>query len=131
MAPRDVTLCCGEDVSGPVSRVVRVSEPDHGMRLGLRAGDRAKILDEQGYRCLYCQRRFGSVVYQRGRETVLRCEWDHMIPYCYSYDGRASNIAAACQLCNRGKGSKVFSTLDQARVWLMQFHANRGVCEEP
>lgn len=90
------------------------------VRRAPKVADRDKILQEQEWRCLYCQRRFGARVYRKSREIVLRINWDHANPLCYSHDNSVHNFVAACQVCNRLKGASMFGSFDDARIELSQ-----------
>lgn len=132
LAPRDVTVCCEIRVEVSVTKIVRVSEPDpDSPRLRLSTKAKAEILAEQADRCLYCQRRLGSLVYRKGKPVLLRCVWDHMIPYSYCANSHPRNIAAACHVCNGIKSSRVFSGLDEARVFILQIQAAKGYSDTP
>src|SRR5689334_5374392 len=57
------------------------------------------LLIEQDYRCAYCERRLGSLVYRRNKPVKLRIHWDHAVPFAYSQNNRAENLVAACHVC--------------------------------
>jgi 5-methylcytosine-specific restriction endonuclease McrA len=80
--------------------------------------ERRRVLRQQEHRCYYCERKFGSVVFLKNRKRTLTVNWDHCVPYCYSGDNGVQNFVAACRFCNGWKGSLMFNSLDEARVYL-------------
>jgi|SRR3982750_2717634 len=118
---RDGTFCCcDKKLTGEVEfrGIKRVVEPEQ-VRRRPSALDRQKILEAQNNCCLYCERRFGSWVLRRKKEVRLRLHWDHMVPFSYQQNNSAANFAAACHLCNQHKHAMVFTTLEQARIYLL------------
>jgi 5-methylcytosine-specific restriction endonuclease McrA len=77
------------------------------------------ILENQGRRCLYCQRMFGSAVIRKGKIVWLKVTWDHVVPFSYSQNNHGHNFAAACQICNGLKGSLMFATIEEARTHIL------------
>src|SRR5262245_7036785 len=59
------------------------------------------ILEEQQNRCFYCNQRFGSICFYKGREITLARQFDHIIPMAYHADNSLPNIVAACRQCNQ------------------------------
>lgn len=108
--------CCGEPHVGDPARFRRMSESPP--RSVPSREDQRLILAIQENRCFYCQRLFGSVVYIKNRRRVLSVNWDHMVPWSYSGDNSPKNFVAACRLCNSWKGSIMFQSVDEARVYL-------------
>lgn len=76
------------------------------------------ILNEQDYRCLYCFRRFGSVVYRNGKTVKLRIHWDHQVPWSYGQNNQPSNFAAACHVCNGIKWAHIFKSIEEIRIYV-------------
>jgi 5-methylcytosine-specific restriction endonuclease McrA len=76
------------------------------------------ILKEQGYRCLYCGQLFGSVIVISNKMHTLWIRWDHMTPYCHSFNNHDANFTAACQFCNGWKSDQVFNSLEEIKVYV-------------
>lgn len=100
-------------------------KPDHYRRMSLTANrrwlskaQRDLILNAQDQRCAYCDQRFGSRVIVNRRERRLNVNWEHCVPYSYSGDSNEENIVAACQICNGWKGSMIFSSFEDIRVYM-------------
>lgn len=94
----------------------------------LRAEDKVETLEVQGYRCIYCNIPFGSIVYRGGLELgylELVPEFDHFDPVAWE-DRGVGNIVAACQVCNRLKGSNRFGSLLSAQIHTMQKWISKG-----
>jgi len=83
----------------------------------------------QEYRCLYCSRQFGSVVWRGRQRSTLRINWDHMVPYSYSRNNTTGNFAAACQICNGIKGAIMFESIEKARVHINGRWKEKGITD--
>jgi 5-methylcytosine-specific restriction endonuclease McrA len=80
---------------------------------------------EQGGCCVYCERAFGSAVLH-GEVEILKSTADHFIPrkgYGRTVD---SNIYMACHICNRLKSTRVFKSMEEARIWLSKEWEYKG-----
>jgi len=119
-------LCCGEEVEIDAERFYRLSNPQNKRRIPPKHLQKV-ILAEQGHVCLYCERSFGTSVYRRGRRVKLKLNWDHKVPFSWSQNNGMLNFAAACQLCNRMKGDKVFYTLEATIRFLDQKREEKGI----
>jgi hypothetical protein len=109
--------CCGRDYKPKPKHFRRVtSPPDERRPLG--RDEKEAILRVQDYSCFYCERRFGSIAYLSGKERVIKIQWDHLVPFSFSQNNQAGNIAAACQFCNNWKRDLVFNSLEEAQVFL-------------
>jgi hypothetical protein len=79
---------------------------------------RRQILERQHGSCLYCGLLIGAKVLRGWREVTLRLNWDHFIPHAYLAANPTSNWVAACHVCNRIKGSRMFDTVIEAQQFL-------------
>lgn len=111
--------CCGAVAAQEPRRWKRMSESEYARRK-ITKQSMDQILSEQGHRCLYCERSFGSFARRKGKLIRLSVRWDHMVPFALTQNNAAENMAAACQVCNAWKSSLVFRTLDEARVYLSE-----------
>lgn len=75
-----------------------------------------EILDAQGHRCFWCDRAFGSYVFKGTRRRRLVINWDHLVPFVWSGDNSTNNFVAACQVCNGLKSSRMYRTIEEAKV---------------
>lgn len=108
--------CCDTPVElDRPRRTERISQPPQ-RRCLLSQAERYEILRLQGHCCLYCDRTFGSTFVYRNRSTVLRLEWDHLVPWCHTQNNQPANYVAACHVCNGTKGDRIFATVDEVRV---------------
>lgn len=73
--------------------------------------DRDRILEEQQYKCFYCFVPF---------DVFNKHVWDHVEPWAYSQHNGASNFVAACAPCNSSKSDRIFTNLDEARLYLAE-----------
>lgn len=123
--------CCGTAVKTETPQTTkRMSNVAIGRKTPCKA-DQLKILLDQGHCCMYCMRSLGSVVYRKHKAVRLKLNWDHALPYCYSYNNKASNFVAACHICNGIKGSYVFSTFDEARIHIQERWKEKGYSDAP
>jgi len=95
------------------------------------AEEKGLILELQENCCLYCQRRFDSAVIRKGKLSWLRVTWDHVVPFSYSQNNSAVNFVAACQICNGIKGSLMFVTIEEARVYIASLSEVQELTEAP
>lgn len=107
--------CCNTPFTATPRIVKREACPEQERKRPSAAARRA-CLREQEDRCLYCERQFGSYVTRGIRAYKLRVAWDHAVPFAYSQDNRDVNFVAACHICNGLKSSRIYPTLEVARV---------------
>jgi 5-methylcytosine-specific restriction endonuclease McrA len=111
-------MCCDVPVDSTPERYKRECEPQQHRKLPpLR--ERQRQLEQQDYRCFYCERAFKSSVFKKGRIVKLRIHWDHMVPYALTQNNRKENFVAACHICNSIKGDLCFQTVDEARIHIL------------
>jgi hypothetical protein len=110
-------LCCGSTSSSAPEAVKRMSEPRH-LRKGPSAYHRGKVLRSQKNRCLYCGREFETLTKYWGESKVVKCVWDHALPYAYASNNADTNFVASCQFCNSWKSSLIFATVEDVSVYV-------------
>ena len=98
-------------------------------RRGPSTATRKRLLREQDYRCLYCERKFGSTLWKGNREIHLCITWDHSVPLAYSHSNQQANFVAACHICNAIKGSRIFSSIEEIRIHVAQRRKEKGYSE--
>lgn len=113
--------CCDDhvEIDGECSTQKRMSSPTD-KRGTASAKFRKQQLQEQDYRCIYCEQAFGSIVLYKRKVTSLQVRWDHRLPFAYSQDNQNSNFVAACQYCNGWKSSLIFQTIEEVRIYVQQ-----------
>ena len=121
----DKLQCCDKPFKGEASKVKREVEPEYRRRVPRKA-EQASILAEQDYRCIYCERAFGSQGIRRNKPVTLMVHWDHSIPYTYSANNKACNFVAACHVCNGLKSDLIFRDIDDARLYLKTRRNEKG-----
>jgi len=114
--------CCEAEPDRPDQYVrKRVSTETQTFR---RLSPKAKreILDSQGNRCIYCDIEFGTLYFnpKKGRDVEATPSFDHFQPWAMVKSNIADNYVAACVSCNSTKGSKIFDTLEQARLYILE-----------
>lgn len=113
--------CCGRSAKdwdqGFKIRKKRESETA-GRRVSISPKDKANILRHQLRQCIYCGHVFGK---------RARVEYDHFIPFAFSGDNNKLNIIAACRECNRIKSASLFSSIEEARVYILNERERKGM----
>ena len=79
-----------------------------------------QILDQQGSKCYWCYREFDTLYFRYDSISILSINWDHVIPYAYSYSNADENFVAACSVCNSFKSSKNFENDEKCKDYLKQ-----------
>ena len=79
-----------------------------------------QILDRQGYKCYWCDRKFETIYFRYNSIRRLLPNWDHVIPYSYSYSNADENFVAACSICNSFKSSHIFENHERCKAYLKQ-----------
>lgn len=126
----NATACCGlrPDRINIVD-VRRITNPPHkANRKGhLSNEEQFRILQHQEYRCFWCSHVFGSIYrHKKARVKTLTIEWDHVIPYVYGQDSRASNLVASCRVCNQIKRDRYFDDHATCRRFIKQVWEKNG-----
>jgi hypothetical protein len=85
----------------------------------------AKIQEQDG-RCAYCEREFSVPASLGGKIEFFRAEAEHFI--ARSAGGRTTdaNVLYACHVCNRLNGDFLFTSVEEASVWLVKQWEIRG-----
>ena len=117
--------CCGRN---------KVLEPEKYKREAEATGRRRKppmveqkaALTDQDYRCFYCDRKFGSVVWIGGKRKTLKIEFDHMVPFSFIKNNSPQNFVVSCQICNGFKNDKCFQTPEEARIFILNRWEQKG-----
>lgn len=118
--------CCGAEVEQvPTKRRKRMCDVS-AKRNGPSRKEQKRLLNEQDWSCFWCGRKFGKSVWRGRVRTVLRVEWDHVVPFAYSQNNQDSNFVASCQVCNRIKSSLMLDTVDEYRVHIRNRWSEKG-----
>jgi 5-methylcytosine-specific restriction endonuclease McrA len=118
--------CCGTPVAVLPEKYKRESEPEqHRKTPPLK--ERQRQLEQQDYRCFYCERAFDSHAIRKSKLIRLHVVWDHMIPFAYGQDNSNRNFVAACQICNSIKSDYCFQTVDEAKIHIMNKWKEKGI----
>ncbi len=104
-------LCCGRDVDAEFDvQNIRGVTCGPIPRIRLSDSRQLDILQSQGGRCIYC---FKEISHDMGN-----LHFDHFIPYSYCGSNEEDNFVASCAECNLRKGSKIFDSIADARVFI-------------
>jgi 5-methylcytosine-specific restriction endonuclease McrA len=116
---KGIKLCCDEESDAmPDKFKVMIS----AARIRKKPGRKAKknLLEQFNYSCVYCERRFDTFVEMAGKMHRIRLNWDHQIPFSYSYNNNSENFLPACNFCNGWKSNRIFQTIDEVKVYVNQ-----------
>lgn len=83
-------------------------------RIGLR-----RALERQGNICLYCQIPIGTEILRGSRIVRLRRNFDHFVPHSYISRNPDADFVIACHVCNYVKCNNMFTTIDEARAYVL------------
>ena len=126
-------VCCDREVANELIKITRIKRyslaTEH--RRHIPKSLKEEILDLQNNTCLYCLENLETYVIKmtpsgKVRKIYLKIEFDHLVPYSYSANNKNYNFAAACQVCNRIKSNLMFSTLEQAREYILLRRKEKG-----
>jgi 5-methylcytosine-specific restriction endonuclease McrA len=124
-------------VAGPVVEKTRVASPQRARSIAERtyttrrsvpSSEKSEIIERQNSNCIYCARRFDSVVWDiDGKAVTLLPRFDHFEPYALRQNENPENFVPACCVCNTLKSDRVFDTLKAARLWLAREWERKGL----
>lgn len=109
--------CCRLKVKSAATHYKRMTNPE-AKRMLPTAKERAELLEQFQHSCAYCDRAFGAWVHRKGKIRRLSLAWDHQVPYSYSQNNEAHNFLPACNVCNGYKSDKIFTTVEEVRVYV-------------
>ncbi|HEY0407407.1 MAG TPA: HNH endonuclease signature motif containing protein [Pyrinomonadaceae bacterium] len=92
------------------------------MRSHLSAELRQLVAARARYRCEYCL--------IREEDTFFGCEVDHIISVKHGGATTEDNLAYACMICNRRKGSDLGSILPKTGELVRFFHPRRDIWKD-
>lgn len=117
--------CCGLRTTETAQRWKRMSVSP-GRRCYIPKWMVEQLVLEQGGRCIYCDIRFETAEYRRGRLVRKSVHVDHMTPFSWDANSDIENLSAACSICNGIKSDFLFKTLDDARNYILLQRQAKG-----
>lgn len=114
-----IKQCCDKTADEVVEGVEQIVPPEIIRRTPSRKR-RNEILHRQHDLCAYCNRRFGSTQWYKGKQIVLRVNFDHVLPLEFSLNNSLGNFVAACHICNNWKSDHVFNYLEEIQVYVTE-----------
>lgn len=129
---RGKMACCDLAINGRRATkrsVIRISEPVE-QRKTPTCDEKAKILSDQKHKCFWCDGIFGNVAIRVGpraqKMVIMNPNWDHVEPFAWSFNNDPLNFVAACSICNGIKSSKMFSTLEDTKEYILERRKSKG-----
>lgn len=74
-----------------------------------------KILDRDQYRCRYC-----GLDGRASFENALVMSVDFVVPRAHKGKKDPANLVACCRPCNMIKGTRVYSSFDEAKKYVLE-----------
>jgi hypothetical protein len=114
--------CCGRTVGDWAGEFMIKHKREcetPGLRVQLSPRNKRKILSFQGHQCVYCGCRIGC--------KGVAVEFDHFVSYAFTGDNGPLNMVASCRECNQMKSSRLFSSIEEARVYILNEREKRGM----
>lgn len=109
--------CCDRLCSIETAIVKRMISPVYARKTPKKTAQN-KILEEQDFKCIYCEKRFGSYCVYHGKVKAVKITWDHFDPFCFSQNNHDQNFVAACQFCNAWKHAGIFKTIEEIKLYV-------------
>lgn len=111
--------CCDKLVETPEDFTIK-REVSSGCGRGITAKIKARVLDDQDNRCIYCDCFLGEHQWDEKRQEFRKdkVHYDHFDPWSYSGNNEYDNIVASCPLCNLFKSDKIFADIQEARIYI-------------
>ena len=71
---------------------------------------------------------FGTPLWREDKKKIifLKLNWDHFVPYSYSYNNKKVNFVAACHVCNGIKSNKMFDTVKEIKDYVSYQRKKKG-----
>jgi|SRR3990167_1459633 len=111
--------CCGRQIIVAPVTAKRMSSPPV-VRKQPKQAERKRLLELFQDACAYCEKTFDSWTAYHGRPKRVRLNWDHQVPWVYSQNNRKENFLPACRFCNSWKGSLIFRTIEEVKIYVHQ-----------
>lgn len=122
--------CCDLVVDAQeVKRLQRMSQPERRRRQP-SSDEKIAILSDQNHRCFWCDAPFDGAALQVRRRSQrmvkLSPYWDHVEPFEWSHNNNPLNFVASCSVCNGIKSSKMFTTIEETRDFILKRREKKG-----
>lgn len=91
-----------------------------------RVADKQRLLAAQGDTCLYCQLPIGAAVLRGDELVTLQRNFDHFVPYAFVSRNPGANFVIACHVCNGIKTALIFTTVEEARAYILPRREAKG-----
>ena len=119
VAKDGLKLCCNKPSEENPSEYKSMMEA-FPKRRTINSNTKKLLLEKFNNSCCYCDRRFGSYVEVNGSLKQIRVNYDHKIPFSYSYNNQDDNFLPACSFCNNWKSNNIFQTMEDAKLYVSQ-----------
>lgn len=114
--------CCGSPVTDGKPEIIKKMTRGNILKRYLNPSAKKIILESQNHKCFYCRCDLVSSWYMGGkmkRPQKVSVHFDHIVPWVFSQNDDVSNFVAACNVCNRIKFDRIFSTIEKLREWVL------------
>ena len=121
-----IKQCCDRPLNEKLTQVKKLEVAPIKKRFIPKKKERDYILFSQNEKCLYCDKPFGTLYERNDKVRKTKLNWDHFVPYSFSFDNRKINFVASCNICNGIKSNKMFDTLEEAKVYVEYRRKKKG-----
>lgn len=119
IAKDGLKLCCNEKSEEEVTSFRGMIEA-YQKRKPMPRKAKLRMLEKFNHSCCYCERVFGTYVNIKNKVKLIRVNWDHKIPFSYSYNNQEENYLPACSFCNAWKGNKIFQSMEGVKIYVAE-----------
>lgn len=123
---RGIKQCCEKPVNQELKKQNEYVAAPRNKRIKPSKKEQDLLYVLQNSRCLYCDRKIGTMYECNGKVMFTREAWDHYIPFSFSFDNRKTNFVLSCHICNGIKSNKMFDTLEEVKNYVEYRRKKKG-----
>lgn len=118
-----VFVCCNRVYENiPKKEILKRESAGQRNRKRLPKKVKNRILEAQNHKCIYCDIDLNDKYVwdnKRAKFIKIKVHFDHFVSWNYSRSDQASNLVAACHLCNGIKSDKYFTDIQSAADYIL------------
>lgn len=123
---KGIKQCCDEPIEYEFTNKSKVICEPQQIRKRPPKKERDLLWVLQKGKCLYCDKKIGTIYERNGKILFTKECYDHYIPYSFSFDNRKTNFVLACHICNGIKSNKMFNTVEEVREYVFIRREKKG-----
>lgn len=119
--------CCLETVSDiNYNKIEYISEPRRRRKQPPKK-EKAFLKETQKNKCIYCGIEIGGLYKRRSKYIISQPNYDHYVPFSFSFNNKKTNFVLSCNICNAIKSNKMFNTLEEAIKYVEDIRKKKGI----